>query len=135
MNCNSYFWWVIVQYSRGGVSEYRMRLFLISWSLLIYYLYFFPLEKRNDLTSKRHVFNKFHKTAGESTDWKCSSSILHFKKLLKPVSCIYLLTKMDVQDTSYSTLLGKGGIMLNQWYNDQKREQDQYSDQLNCFRY
>ena len=28
----------------------------------------FPLEERNDLTSKRHIFNKFHKTAGENAD-------------------------------------------------------------------
>lgn len=138
MNCDSYFWWVIM-FKRRGVWI-QNEVVLISWyhprGLLIYYLYlFFPLEERNDLTSKRHIFNKFHKTAGENADWKCSSSILHFKKLLKPVSCIYLLTKMNAQDTSNSTLLGKPVIMLNQWHNDQKWEWNQYSDQLNCFRY
>lgn len=87
----------------------------------MHYLYlFFPLEERNDLTSKKPIFNKFHKTAGENADCKCRSSILHFKKLLKPVSCIYPLTKTNAQDTLYSTLLGKPVLMLNQWQNDQK---------------
>lgn len=92
------------------------------------YIFFSHLEK-NDLTSKKHIFSTSHKTAGKNADWECSSSTLLFKKLLKPVLFIHLLTKMNAHDSFYPSLPGKARIMLNQCQSDQEWDQDQSSDQ------
>lgn len=88
------------------------------------YILFSNLEK-NDLTSKKHIFSRSHKTAGKNADWECSSSTLLFKKLLKPALFIHLLAKMNAHDRFYPSLPGKARIMLNQCQSDQDQSSDQ----------
>lgn len=86
-------------------------------------------EKKNYLTSKKHIFSTSHKTAWKNADWECSSSTLLFRKLLKPVLFIHLLTKMNAHDRFYPSLPGVARVMLNQCKSDQGWDQDQSSDQ------